>query len=144
MGRGTWWATDHWFAESVSTHKIMIKSVNLLIFFKCTYSSVSAAAAANSLQSCLTLCNPIDGSPPGSPLPWDSPGGVGCHFFLQCMKVKSEREVTQLSPTPTDPMDYIAYQAPPSMGFSREEYWSGVPLPSPGLQNRPRENQLGN
>ena len=106
MGRGTWWATDHWFAESVSTHKIMIKSVNLLIFFKCTYSSVSAAAAAaNSLQSCLTLCNPIDGSPPGSPLPWDSPGGVGCHFFLQCMKVKSEREVTQSCLTLSDLMD---------------------------------------
>ena len=55
-----------------------------------------AAAAAKSLQLCLTLCNPIDGSPPGSPGPWDSPGkntGVGCHFLLQCMKVKSESEV---------------------------------------------------
>ena len=44
------------------------------------------AAAAKSLQSCWTLCNPIDGSPPGSPRPWDSPGkdtGVGCHFLLQ-------------------------------------------------------------
>ena len=42
------------------------------------------------------LCNPIDGSPPGSPHPWDSPGkntGVGCHFLLQCMKVESESEV---------------------------------------------------
>ena len=53
------------------------------------------------------LCNPIDGSPPGSPNPWDSPGkntGVGCHFLLQCMKVKSENEVAQC-PTPSDPMD---------------------------------------
>ena len=49
MGRGTWCASDHGFAESVNTHKIMIKSVNLLIFLKCTYSSVSAAAAAKSL-----------------------------------------------------------------------------------------------
>ena len=52
----------------------------------------SAAAAAESLQSCPTLCDPIDGSPPGS-RPWHSPGkntGVGCHFLLQCMKVKSE------------------------------------------------------
>ena len=56
-----------------------------------------AAAAAKSLQSCLTLCDPIVGSPPGS-RPWDSPGkntGVGCRFLLQCMKVKSESEVTQ-------------------------------------------------
>ena len=58
-----------------------------------------AAAAAKSLQSCPTLCDPIDGSPPGSTSlhrPWDSPGkntGVGCHFLLQCMKVKSESEV---------------------------------------------------
>ena len=42
------------------------------------------------------------------PCPWDSPGkntGVGCHFFLQCMKVKSESEVAQSCPTPIDPMD---------------------------------------
>ena len=46
---------------------------------------VAAAAAAKSLQSCPTLCDPIDGSPPGSPIPGDSPGkntGVGCHFLL--------------------------------------------------------------
>ena len=55
-------------------------------------------AATKSLQLCPTLCNPIDGSPPGFPCPWDSPGkntGVGCHFLLQCMKVKSESEVAQ-------------------------------------------------
>ena len=43
------------------------------------------------------------------PRPWDSPGkntGVGCHFLLQCMKVKSEHEVTQSCPTPRDPMDF--------------------------------------
>ena len=43
------------------------------------------------------------------PHPWDSPGkntGVGCHFHLQCMKVKSESEVAQSCPTPSDPMDY--------------------------------------
>ena len=68
---------------------------------------LQAAAAAMSCQSCPTLCDPIDGSPPGSH-PWDSPGkntGVGCHFLLQCMKVKSEREVPQSCPTPHDPMD---------------------------------------
>ena len=64
--------------------------------------------AAKSLQSCPTLCDPIEGSPPGSPRPWDPPGkntGVGCHFLLQCMKVKSEREVTQSCPTLRDLRD---------------------------------------
>ena len=66
-----------------------------------------SSAAAKLLQSCLTLHDPIDGSPPGS-RPWDSPGkntGVGCHFLLQCMKVKSESEVAQLCLTLSDPMD---------------------------------------
>ena len=72
-----------------------------------------AAAAAASLQSCPTLCDPIDGSPPGSPHPWDSPGkntGVGCHFLLQCTKVKSESEVAQSGPTLLDPWT-AAHQA---------------------------------
>ena len=66
------------------------------------------------------------------PCPWDSQGknaGVGFHFLLQCMKVKSESEVAQLCLTLATPWT-AAYQAPPSMGFSRQEYWSGVPLPS--------------
>ena len=63
----------------------------------------SLAAAAKSLQSCLTLCDRL-------PRPWDSPGkstGVGCHFFLQCMKVKSESEseVAKSCPTLSDSMD---------------------------------------
>ena len=60
--------------------------------------------------------------------PWDSPGkntGVGCQSLLQCMKVKSEREVAQSCPTLATPWT-AAYQAPPSMGFSRQESWSGV------------------
>ena len=71
-----------------------------------TFRMLAAAAAAKSLQSCLTLCDPIDGSPPRLPRPWDSPGkntGVGCHFLLQCLKVKSE--VAQSFPTLSDPMD---------------------------------------
>ena len=87
---------------------------------------------AKSLQLCPTLCDPIDGGPPGSH-PWDSPGkntGVGCHFLLQCMKVEGESEVAQSCPTLATPWT-AAYQAPPSMGFSRQKYWSGVPLPSP-------------
>ena len=54
------------------------------------------------------LCDPIDSSLPGSPIPWDSPGkntGVGCHFLLQCMKVKSESKVAQSCLTLSDPMD---------------------------------------
>ena len=65
--------------------------------------------------------------------PWDSPGkntGVGCHFLLQCRKVKSESQVAQSCLTLSNPMT-AAHQAPSSMGFSRQEYWTGVPLPSP-------------
>ena len=65
-------------------------------------------AAAKLLLSCPTLCDPIDSSTPGSPSPWDSPGkntGMGCHFLLQCMKVKSESEDTQWCLTLSDPMD---------------------------------------
>ena len=66
-----------------------------------------AAAAAKSLQSCPTLWI-LQTAASRLPRPWDSPGkntGVGCHFLLQCMKVKSEREVTQSCPTLSDPMD---------------------------------------
>ena len=85
------------------------------------------AAAAKSLQSCLTVRS-HRWQPTRLPHPWESPGkytGMGCHFLLQCMKVKSESEVAQSTPWTA------AYQAPPAMGFSRQEYWSGVPLPSP-------------
>ena len=60
-----------------------------------------AAAAAKSRQLCLTLCDPIDGSPPGFPsLGFSSKNtGVGCHFLLQCMKMKSKSEVAQSCPT---------------------------------------------
>ena len=66
-------------------------------------------AAAKSLQSCLTLCDPRDPvQPTRLPHPWDSPGkntGVGYHFPLQCMKVESEIEVAQSCPTLSDPVD---------------------------------------
>ena len=71
-----------------------------------TIKNKSAAAAAKSLQLCPTLCNPIDGSPPGSPFPGILQARtLGCHFLLQCMKVKSESEITQSCPTLSDPMD---------------------------------------
>ena len=67
------------------------------------------------------------------PHPWDSPGkntGVGCHFLLQCINAKSESEVAQSCRLLATPWT-AAYQAPLSMGFSRQEHWSRVPLPSP-------------
>ena len=88
------------------------------------------AAAAKSLQSCRTLCNPIDGSPPGSPVPGILQASVLAISFSNAwkwkVKVKSLIRVRLLA-TPWT----AAYQAPPSMGFSRQECWSGVPLPSP-------------
>ena len=93
---------------------------------------VRDAAAAKSRQSCPTLWDPIDGSSPGS-RPWDSPGKnteVGCHFLLQCMKMKSESEVTQSCPTLPDPID-CSLPGSSVHGIPRQEYWSGLPLPSP-------------
>ena len=71
------------------------------------------------------LCAPHRRQPTRLPCPWDSPGkntGVGCHFHLQCMKVKLLSHI-RLFVTPWT----VAYQGPPSMEFSRQEYWSGVP-----------------
>ena len=73
-----------------------------IYMYVCMY--MYAATAPKSLQSCPTLCDPIDGSPPGSPVP-DKNTGVGCHFLLQCMKVKSEGKVAQSCLTLSDPMD---------------------------------------
>ena len=81
-----------------------MQSHDPLVMFCLTLYYYVLYAAAKSHQSCVTLCNPIDGSPPGSP-PWDSPGkntGVDCHFLLQCMKVKSESEVAQSCLTLSD------------------------------------------
>ena len=92
-----------------------------------------AAAAAKSLQLCLTPCDPIDGSPPGSPIPGILQARTlewVAISFSSARKWKAESEVAQSSPTLSNPID-CSLPAPPSMGFSRQEYWSGVPLPSP-------------
>ena len=101
-----------------------------------------AATAAKSLQSCPTLCSPIDGSPPGSPIPgilqartleW-----VAISFsnaWKWKVKVKLFSRV-RLFKTPWA----AAYQASQSMGLSRQEYWSGLPLPSPKQRLRDKEN----
>ena len=67
------------------------------------------------------------------PCPWDSPGkntGVGCHFLLQCMKLKVKGKLLSRAQTLSDPMD-CSLPGSSVHGFSRQEYWSGVPLPSP-------------
>ena len=104
---------------------------------------LSAAKSAKSLQSCPTLCNPRDGSPPGSTvagilqartLEW-----VAISFSIAWkwkVKVKS-LSCVWLFATPWT----ATYQAPPSMGFPRQEDWSGVPLPSPFKLSSPRENK---
>ena len=148
--RGAWWAAVYGVAQSwtrlkrlssSSSSNLGFLSRDKLICWKrkvelwFMYSEVvtslwkgkSAAASAKSLQSCLTLCDPIDGSPPGSPVPgilqartleW-----VAISFsnaWKWKMKVKSLSRV-QLLATPWT----AAYQAPPSMGFAGQEYWSG-------------------
>ena len=102
-----------------------------LTSFSLMQSLYAAAAAVTSVVS--DSVQPHRRQPTKLPCPWDFPGkntGVGCHFLLQCMKVKSEMKSlsrVRLFSTPWT----AAYKAPPPMGFSRQEYWSGVPLPSP-------------
>ena len=93
---------------------------------------IPPAAAAKSLQLCPTLCDPIDGSPPGSPVPGILQARTlewGAISFSNAWKWKVKVKLlsrVRLQATPWT----AAYRAPPSMGFSRQEYWSGVPLPS--------------
>ena len=92
-------------------------------------------AAAKSLQSCPTLCDPIDGSPPGPSVPgilqartleWAAISFSNAWKWKVKVKLLSRVQLFATQRT-------AAYQAPPSMGFSRQEYWSGLPLPSPSF-----------
>ena len=116
----------HWWSSHFSKIHLLFHEKNILV--------VSAAtAAAKSLQSCPTLCDPMDYSLPGSPVPgilqartleW-----VAISFsnaWKWTVKVKS-LSCVRLFSTPWA----ATHQAPPSIGFSRQQYWSGVPLPSP-------------
>ena len=101
-------------------------------------STATAAAAAKSLQLCPTLCDPIDGSPPGSAVP-----GILQAITLEWVAIsfsnawKGKVKVKLLSRVRLFATPWAAaYQAPESMGFSRQEYWSGMPLPSPVLSYR--------
>ena len=91
---------------------------------------IAAAAAAKSLQSCPTLCDPRDGSPPGSPVPGILQARIlewVAISFSNAWKWQVKVNRVWLLVTPWT----AAYQAPPTMGFSRQECWSWVPLPSP-------------
>ena len=146
-GKSQSWCFQPWDQECWSGWRKVVVTSYFIIwkfasFFSCLKErkfalgeacTAAASAAAKSLQSCPTLCDPIDGSPPGSAilgvlqartLEW-----VVISFsnaWKWKVKVKSLSRVW-LSTTPWP----AAYQAPPSMGFSRQEYWSGSPLPSP-------------
>ena len=110
--RGAWWATVYGICHDWATRTI--------------------TATAKSLQSCPTLCDPIDGSPPDSPIP-----GILQARTLEWVAISFSNawkwKVKVRLPSPVwllvTPLT-AAYQAPTSMGFSRQEYWSGVPLPS--------------
>ena len=149
MDGGTWWATVHGvtksqirlsdFTQDSVSHSLMPTLCNYSLLSSSVngilQARILAAAAAKSLQSCPTLCDPIDGSPPGSPIP-----GIPQARTLEWVaiafsnawkwkvKMKSLSHVWLLV-TPWT----AAHQAPPSMGFSRQEYWTGVPLPSPRI-----------
>ena len=114
---------------SVLSLFFFLLSCSSLYFY--TFHTFYSAATAKSPQSCQTLCNPIDRSPPGSPVP-----GILKAKTLEWVAISFSNawkwKVTvksfscvQLLATPWT----TAYQAPPSMGFSRQEYWSGLPLP---------------
>ena len=116
MGQGKWWSV----ICSANPHQA-------------SFFVASITSAAKSLQSCSTLCDPIDGSPPGSTVP-----GILQARTLEWVAISfsnawkwkwkwSHSISVRLFMTPWT----AAHQAPPSMGFSKQEYWSGVPLPSP-------------
>ena len=128
--------------HSYSWERPSLKIQSLYYYSKSTFWSklAAAAAAAKSLQSCPTLCDPIDGSPSGSTVPeilqartleWDAISF--CNAGKWKVKVKSLSRVRLLATPRT-----AAHQAPPSMGFSRQEYWDGVPSSSPQEAARSR------
>ena len=121
------------YTYTCSLHNTSAMLTDVLIFTNLLATKQDLIAAAKSLQSCPTLCDAIDGGPPGSPVP-----GILQARTLEWVaisfsnawkgKVKPLSRV-RLFVTPWS----AAYQAPPSMGFSRQEYWSRVPLPSPRI-----------
>ena len=125
------WAISYELFCGFRNHSHQVEEVNYLMTRLLAW---HAAVAAKSLQLCLTLCNPTDGSPPGSPVP-----GIlqarklewAAISFSNAWKWKVKVKLLSRARLLVTPW-IAAHQAPPSMGFSRQEYWSRVPLPSPG------------
>ena len=148
------WPQQDWEASVMKLYWFFLKYGWSTMFrctakwFSYTYISISAAAAAAKLlQSCLTLCDPIDGSPPGFPIPgillartleWVAISFSNAGKWKVKVKLLSR---VQLLATPWT----AGYQAPLSMGFSRQESWSGLPLPSPykGYKRCQMDNRFG-
>ena len=127
---GKCWKKNHIWEKKEIYNILGFVFIHICVGLMCIHTP--AAAAAKSLQLCPTLCDPRDGSPPGSPIPgilqarileW-----VAISFsnaWKRKVKVKSLSRVRFATPWT------VAYQGPPSMGFARKEYWSEVPFPSP-------------
>ena len=127
-GYGPWRESCHAMAmlTIISSQNSVWDNLALLVF------GLTGATAAKSFQSCLSLCDPIDSSTPGSLAPGilqartlESGAISFSNAWKWKVKVKSLSRVRLLA-TPWT----ATYQVPPSMRFSRQEYWSGVPLPS--------------
>ena len=109
-----------------------------MLIFKPTFHSPLSACCCKVALVVSNSVRPHRQQPTRLPHPGDSPGkntGVGCHFLLQCMKVKVKGKSfshARLFSTPWT----AAHQAPPSMGLYRQEYWSGLPLPSPKISDK--------
>ena len=128
---------EFWLNQNPSPKTLPVQPTNFLwwkaYIMKESFNYILYTLLLLLLLSRPTLCHPVDGSPPGSPIPgilqartleWVAISF--CNAWKWKVKVKSLRRVWLLAIPWT-----AAYQAPPSVGFSRQEYWSGVPLPSP-------------
>ena len=134
FSQGEIWVPVHPIFKRQNRIKLIHQIISDHLSFRYSNNKVflEGTAAAKSLQSCLTVCDPRDGSPPGSPVPGilraRTQEWVPISFsnaWKWKVKVKSLSCVWLLATSWT-----AAYQAPPSMGFSRQEYWSGLPLPA--------------
>ena len=114
-------------------HRVCIQPTHIFLNTLIISRLLIMPAAAKSLQSCPTLCNTMDGSPPGSPIPGILQSRTlerVAISFSNVWKWKVNVKILSRIRLLVTPWT-AAYQAPPSRGFSRQEYWSGVPLPSP-------------
>ena len=136
LGVALRWLFDFYISQGLKRvhnrkDKLTVQTMNILKEIH-AHTNKYAAAAAKSLQSCPTLCDPIDGSPPGSTIP-----GILQARTLEWVAISFSNawrwkvKVKSLSRVPPSATPWTAaYQAPPSMGVPRQEYWSGLPVPS--------------